>query len=77
MNVQIEVLLIGVFVGVLTKIVYDWLRGLARYNGFEQRFVTIREFEIFKEQMLKRLDSIERKLDNIIMLRGIDNNENT
>lgn len=72
MNVQVEALVVGVLIGVLVKIVYDWLRGVDRYSWFEQRFVTLREFEFFKEQVLKRLEVIERKLDRLLLENGND-----
>ncbi|MEM1660855.1 MAG: hypothetical protein QXR17_06935 [Candidatus Bathyarchaeia archaeon] len=72
MNVQVEALVVGVLIGVLVKIVYDWLRGVDRYNWFEQKFVTLREFEFFKEQVLKRLEVIERKLDRLLLENGND-----
>lgn len=72
MNVQVEALVVGVLIGVLVKIVYDWLRGVDRYSCFEQRFVTLREFEFFREQVLKRLEAIERKLDRLLLENSND-----
>lgn len=70
MNVQVETLVIGVLIGVLVKIVYDWLKGVDRYSCLEQKFVTLREFEFFREQVLKRLEVIERKLDRLLLENG-------
>lgn len=43
--------------GLVGKIVYDWLKN--------RRYVSVVEFEMFKEMILQRLDAIEKRLERI------------
>jgi len=43
--------------GLVGKIVYDWLKN--------RRYVSVAEFEMFKEMILQRLDAIEKRLERI------------
>lgn len=43
--------------GLVGKIVYDWLRN--------RKYVSVVEFELFKDMILKRLDAIEKRLERI------------
>jgi hypothetical protein len=57
-------LLVAGFIGILFKIVWDWLVGLKKNNGMRE--ICRQRFEIFDEEICRlyeRLDKIEEKLE--------------
>lgn len=58
--------LIGTAVGFLGKVVYDWIRN-PDMDNLNDRYVLRKEFEAFKEGLFIRLESIEKKLDKLIL----------
>ncbi|MCC6026765.1 MAG: hypothetical protein LM575_07335 [Caldimicrobium sp.] len=57
-------LLIAGFIGILFKIVWDWLIGLKKNNGMKE--ICRQRFEMFDEEICRvyeRLEKIEEKLE--------------